>query len=108
MATAPIEPPKKSSEIFFQDWPPFLVCQTPPPVPPKRAKNLLPGTPVAAADRPPRNGPMFRYFNALNKSSLNRSLALIRVTAANRKMAIWIIRTLLCIITSYFMAHLRK
>ena len=101
MATAPIEPPKNSSERFFQDWPPFLVCQTPPPVAPKRAKNLLPGTPAAAADRPPRNGPIFRYFNALNKSSLNLSLAPTNVNPANRKIANWTNRFLFCIKTSY-------
>ncbi len=31
----PIEPPKKSSEIFFQVVPAFSLFQTPPPVDPK-------------------------------------------------------------------------
>ena len=34
-ATAPMEPPKKPSEMFSQVWPPSEVFQTPPPVPPK-------------------------------------------------------------------------
>ena len=34
-ATAPIEPPKKPSEMFFHFPPPFSVFQTPPPVEPK-------------------------------------------------------------------------
>jgi hypothetical protein len=34
-ATAPIEPPKKPSETFFQLRPPSVVFHTPPPVEPK-------------------------------------------------------------------------
>jgi hypothetical protein len=34
-ATAPIEPPKKPSETFFQLSPPSIVFHTPPPVAPK-------------------------------------------------------------------------
>src|SRR5436305_14972891 len=49
-ATAPIEPPKKPSEMLSQVEPPSVVRQTPPPTDPKYKRSGRPGTPVTAAD----------------------------------------------------------
>ena len=46
--------------------PPSVVFQSPPPVAPKYASFRRPTTPLAAIDRPPRSGPMFRHRNDLS------------------------------------------
>ena len=46
--------------------PPSVVFHSPPPVAPKYASFLRPTTPLAAIDRPPRSGPIFRHRNDLS------------------------------------------
>ena len=63
--TAPIDPPKKPSEILCQDIPLSVVSQTPPPVVPISQRSRSAGKPVTADDLPPRNGPAIRNWRSL-------------------------------------------
>lgn len=61
MAMAPMEAIGWASNIGVQVTPPFVVFQTPPPTVPNKYSFGLPGKPVAATTRPPRNGPIMRH-----------------------------------------------
>ena len=63
--TAPIDPPKKPSEIFRHEIPLSVVSQTPPPVVPISQRSRSAGKPVTAEDLPPRNGPTIRNWRSL-------------------------------------------
>src|SRR3954452_8259829 len=59
-------PPKYLSVTGAQDWPALMDLKAPPPLVPIQNSSGRDGLPVAATDRPPRNGPTSRQRSPVN------------------------------------------
>src|SRR5580658_7218362 len=67
-SSAPMEATGWLSKIGVQTVPTSLVFQMPPPTEPKKKVRPSPGTPDAATERPPRNGPANRQLSPVKRS----------------------------------------